>query len=152
MPAWLVVFLFSWLWPAYSWALQTHKAPEGFIAHQLAHIFFFGAMLLFSYRLKRVGLTQRPHWNLIRWGALLLGIWNLWAFAGHMVEHLLPESVFLGGPGGAETHYCRKHLLIAGWPELAYFILKNDNLIAVPAFYLIYKGLKRLNRLLQEGL
>lgn len=131
------------------WAIQEHPYPEGFIAHQLAHIFFMGAMLLFVYRLRKTGLAQRPHWNKLCLAAVILAVWNVWAFGGHLVSLRITPDVFLPQGGHIEQHFCQKGLVIKGVWEILYLIFKNDNLLTIPAFFLIYSSVQKMERLLR---
>ncbi len=140
------VILFLPLSPA--WALQEHPAPEGLIAHQIAHLFFMGAMLLFIYRLKKTGLAKRPHWGKLRWAALILAVWNIWAFCGHLVSLRLDPQVFMP-PLGPITHYCQAQISVQGLKEVLYIVFKNDNVLTLAAFFLIYSAVNKMERLLR---
>ncbi len=144
---WAVFWVLVWTSPG--WALQEHPPPEGFIAHQLAHLFFAGAMVVFAYRLQTTHLSQRPHWNHLRWAAYCLAFWNLWAFLGHLLTHVAVREALFSWQEG--LHYCYRHLLIERPAEFFYFVLKNDNVFALAAFYLIYRGVSRIETLLREG-
>ena len=144
------VFLF-FLEAGKVWAFQEHPSPEGLIAHELAHLFYAGAMILFAYRLKVTGLSQRPHWNYIRWAAFLLVFWNIWAFIGHLLEVITTPHIVPVPKPGEIIHYCQRKLVISSIKDLAYFIFKNDNIFALIAFYLIFLGVNRMERILKEG-
>ncbi|NPB09551.1 MAG: hypothetical protein GXO17_04280 [Thermodesulfobacteria bacterium] len=144
----LFIFLsFGWADPAF--ALQEHPPPEGLIAHQLAHLFFAGAMVVFAYRLRLSGLAERPHWRYLKWAAYSLAFWNVWALGGHIFTRLAAREIFLSWQEG--LHYCYRWLRIEGPLEFFYFVFKNDNVFALAAFYLLYRGLSRLEALLKEG-
>ncbi len=143
----LFVLGLFFLTPGNLWALQVHPHPEGLVAHEIAHLFFAFAMLLFAYRIKKMGLSSRPHWRYLQVAAFLLVIWNLWAFLGHLVSLKISKDVFL--PRGGDFHFCQKKILIRGWLEFFYYILKNDNLFTLPAFYLFYRGISRMESLLR---
>ncbi|NPA49123.1 MAG: hypothetical protein GXO20_04020 [Thermodesulfobacteria bacterium] len=136
------------VFPAPLWALQVHPSPEGLVAHEIAHLFFAFAMVLFAYRIRRMRLSQRPHWRYLQYAAALLVVWNLWAFLGHLIALEISPEVFFPQDGG-DYHFCQKKILIAGWRELLFYILKNDNLFTLPAFYLIYRGISRMEALLR---
>ncbi len=136
-------------WAPPGLALQEHPPPEGFIAHQLAHLFFAGAMVVFAHRLRLTGLAKRPHWNRLRWAAYCLAFWNLWALLGHFLTRIAVKEALFSWQEG--LHYCCRHLLIERPIEFFYFIFKNDNIFALAAFYLIYRSVSRIEALLKEG-
>ena len=143
----LICLFLLFLAPERALALQVHPPPEGLIAHQLAHLFFAFAMALFAYRIKRMNLLARPHWNHLFVAAILLILWNLWAFCGHLVALKISDEVIL--PQGGDYHFCQKSLLVKGPWELLFYLFKFDNLFTLPAFYLIYRGLSRIEAILR---
>ncbi|WP_456434280.1 hypothetical protein [Thermosulfuriphilus sp.] len=136
MPKVFFVFVFLLLDPGASWALQTHRAPEGLYVHQMAHLFLAFTMAAFAYRIRSFRLHRSPNWAKMMYMALVFVFWNLWAFSGHVFEELLPEDLFIGPQTDP------KHLLILK-DSLAYlyFITRWDNLFLVIIFWLFYRGL-----------
>ncbi len=143
----ILIFCLLFLASEKAFALQVHPHPEGLIAHQVAHLFFAFAMGLFAYRIKKMGLLARPHWNHLFLAAILLIFWNLWAFCGHLVALKISAEVIL--PQEGHYHFCQKSLLVKGPWELLFYLFKYDNLFTLPAFYLIYRGLSRIEALLR---
>ncbi len=141
---WTLAIFFS---PSPLWALQVHPHPEGLVAHEIAHLFFALAMGLFVYRIRKMKLHQRTHWRHLQMAAFLLVIWNLWAFFGHLVTLKISPEVFI--PEKGDYHFCEKKILLRSWQELLFYIFKNDNLFTLPAFYLIYRGISRMEALLR---
>ena len=133
--------------PYPAFALQVHPHPEGLIAHLIAHLFFAFAMGLFAYRIKKMDLLKRPHWRYLFYAGILLVIWNFWAFAGHLVALQIPKEAFLAPE--KHEHFCRQSFSIKNYWELFYYLLKNDNLFTLPAFYFIYRALSRMESLLR---
>ncbi|MEW6595509.1 MAG: hypothetical protein AB1413_11635 [Thermodesulfobacteriota bacterium] len=126
--------------PAPAFALQTH-AYSGFYLHQIAHLFFLAAMVFFALGIRRSRFALRRPWRLMAAGAWLLALWNLWAFGGHFVEVLVPESSLL-----RETGRLVPRIALVSWRELAYFIIKMDHLLAVPALFCFYFGMRGIHR------
>jgi hypothetical protein len=132
----LALILFS---PQPSLAIITHGPPEGLYVHQLAHLLFAGAMIFMIYLVKREGILVVSEFRMIVWASLLFVLWNLDAIVGHIAEVFLSPHAFLGEP----TDFSQR-LLMASLSEWVYYITKMDHLILVPAFYLLYRGLKAL--------
>jgi len=126
-------------------ALQTH-AYEGLYLHQIAHLFFLAAMLFFVVRIRRGRLGLMRPWQLMAAGAGLLALWNIWAFGGHFVELLVPENSLPREPGQVVPR-----LALVSWREVAYFIVKMDHLLAVPAIFCFYFGMRGIHRALAAG-
>ena len=138
------------LLPHPAFALQVHPHPEGLIAHLIAHPFYAFAMGFFAHRIKKMNLLIRPHWRYLFYAAILLVIWNLWAFAGHLVALKIPSDVFLPPATGKHKHFfCYQSLSVRSYREFFYYLLKNDNLFTLPAFYFIYRALSRMESLLR---
>jgi hypothetical protein len=138
LPALLLLLLLSW--PRAAWALQTH-GYKGLYVHQIAHILFLVAMIAFAYRLRISRLTAQRSWRWLSHGALLLGLWNAWAFIGHFIALAVPESSILTLEGEIVPS-----LRIASWRETAYYVFKMDHLLSVPAVVFFYLGLREMHR------
>ncbi len=128
--------------PTPAFALQTH-AYEGLYLHQLAHLFFLAAMIFFALGIQRSWLSTRRPWQLMAAGGWLLALWNIWAFGGHFVEVLVPEASLLSEPGQVVPR-----LAFVSWREILYYIVKMDHLLAVPAIFCFYFGMRGLHRTL----
>lgn len=128
------------VWPDGAWALQVHDSPEGYIVHQMAHVFFLVAMGILAYWLRSTGLVKERGWRYIQWACLLFLAWNLCALAGHAVAREMPSAVFLG----AGTQW-NQQLLLAASPVKApfYYVLHMDNLLCAPAIILLFLGVRR---------
>ena len=122
-------------------AFQPH-AYSGLYIHQFAHVFLIVSMFFFAVKARQTRLAFLKGWQYIIAGTWLLMLWSASTLAGHFLElHIGEKSLFL--PPGASIPL----LHLAGWPEILYYILKFDHLLAVPAMFLFYRGLK----LLREG-
>ncbi|UKL13324.1 hypothetical protein [Dissulfurimicrobium hydrothermale] len=122
-------------------AFQAHGSPEGLYAHQFAHILYASSVTWLGYRIKRSGLMKNRPWRLISISMFILAWWNIWAFCGHIIEYMLPSG-HLGPIPGTD----RPGILVASWLDIAYYILKFDNLISVPALWLIYMALAEMKK------
>ena len=131
---WLVPLCLAVPTPAF--ALQAH-AYEGIYVHQVAHLFFLLAMVFFALHIQQSWLSVRRAWQLMAAGAWLLALWNLWAFCGHIIEGLVPESSIVSA-----SEAMVPDLALVSWWEVAYFIVKMDHLLAVPAIFCFYFGLR----------
>lgn len=120
-------------------AFQNHPAPEGLYAHQMAHIFFLTSMILLAYWLQIKGFTKERGWRFIQVACVLFAAWNLLTTIGHWVEEQLPELTTCGPPDW------RQYLRLEPEPLwMAYYVLKLDHLVCVPAMLCLLLGLKHL--------
>lgn len=122
-----------------AWALQTHAGVEGLYVHQGAHIFLAFSLLIFVLNIHRSRLARQRAWRLLSSGAILLILWNLWAFAGHQSAFAMPESSFI-----MEKGHVTPSLLITSWQEVLYYLLQMDHLLCLPALLCFYAGLRIL--------
>ncbi|MEW6349915.1 MAG: hypothetical protein AB1646_12685 [Thermodesulfobacteriota bacterium] len=125
--------------PARAWAFQSHPAPEGLYVHQLAHVCFIAAMGILAYWLERNRLTEQRGWRFIQVSCVLFIAWNVFAFTGHWVEERVPDSSLIGEPDWTAR------LVIDGSPVVfAYYLLKLDHLVCVPAVVCLFLGIRAL--------
>jgi hypothetical protein len=126
--------------PVKAWALQSHGPPEGLYAHQMAHLLFAISMVVLAYWLETNGFTRERGWRLIQLSFLLFFLWNLVAFSGHFVEIRIPPGLIEGQQGGWDQR------LQVGYDSftVAYYFLKMDHLVAVPAILCLFLGIRNL--------
>ena len=136
---WLGVSALVLFSPQPSLAFITHGHPEGLYVHQIAHLLFAGAMIFMIYLIKREGLLEVPGFRMLVWASLLFVGWNFDAFIGHIAEVYVSPQAFRG-----EAADFSRRLLMTDLSTWVYYITKMDHLILVPAFYLLYRGLKAL--------
>ncbi len=74
-------------------------------------------------------------------GALLLALWNGWAFIAHVLSHLVPAGDFLTGVTGY-----RSRIIMRSTLDWLYYLFKMDHLVTVPALALILAALTGMNR------
>lgn len=126
------------LLPDNALAFQPH-AYSGLYIHQLAHFFLIVSLFFFVAKARQTRLASLKGWQHIIAGTWLLMFWSAATMVGHVFDQRINEdALFL--PPGADIPLLR----LFGWQETLYYILKLDHLIAVPAMYLFYRGLKLL--------
>jgi len=132
-------FLVFLVMPDSAWALQSHGPPEGIYIHQMAHIFFLGSLVYLYRDLSHTSIRERG-WRFLRWFCLLMLVWNVVAFIGHAVTYYLaPEHIANAGS------FFHSRLLgpMTGGKTL-FYLTRFDHLLAVPALFFLYLGLRTL--------
>lgn len=126
-------------------ATQTHGEPEGLVGHQLAHLFFMFSMGVLIYWLGARRLTRERGWRYIQYAAILLILWNVDAFAVHMLDEFTGILVV-----ERQTDWTISIAARPGYEMLVplYYMVKLDHLLCVPALLLLLVG---INRLAREG-
>jgi hypothetical protein len=128
--------------PRTAWALQTHPAPEGLYAHQLAHLFFIATLAIFTYWLQTTGLVRQRGWRLIQLSCFMFILWNLDTFTVHWVEHTMTRDMFID----TGLDWSGRLVLTGGWRSWVYYFGKFDHLLCVPAMLFLVFGLRNLYR------
>jgi hypothetical protein len=127
------------LMPANAWALQSHGPPEGLYVHQMAHVHFFLALGYLYWDIRRSSFKGKG-WDYLLKFCLLMLCWNVVAFVGHAVAGHVDSSAFsaVGGYLSARIHgpYNLQTII--------FYIAKFDHLLAVPALYFLYRGMRTL--------
>jgi len=137
----VLLLLLGCLLPDNALAFQPH-AYSGLYIHQLAHLFLIVSLFFFGAKARQTRLASLKAWQYIIAGTWLLMLWSATTMVGHYLDlNLSEDALFM--PPGANIPLLR----LTGWQETLYYILKLDHLIAVPAMFLFYRGLK----LLREG-
>jgi hypothetical protein len=131
--------------PREALAFISHGHPEGLYVHQMAHLLFAGALIFLVYRMHGEGLLKKSGFGLLSWSCVWLALWNLDVFVGHWSEVLLSAQAWVG-----QTGELSQRLLMSGSDAWVYYVTKLDHLLLVPGFYLLYRGLKNLERLPPE--
>ncbi len=128
------------LQPQNAWALQSHGPPEGLYVHQMAHVFFFLALVYLYWDIRRSSFSGRG-WVYLKVFCVFMLIWNIVAFVGHAVAihidaHVVPAAGYLHSRiQGPITLY-----------KIIFFITKFDHVLAVPALFFLYVGMRSLYR------
>jgi len=135
-----VFFSYFLLQPENAWALQSHGTPEGLYVHQMAHVFFFLALVYLYWDMRRSSFLGKG-WVYLKVFCVFMLIWNIVAFVGHAVAlyinaDILPASGFLHSriQGPITLH------------KVLFFMTKFDHFLAVPALFFLYIGMRSLYR------
>jgi hypothetical protein len=106
--------------------------------NEIAHLLFLGAMIFFLYEIRSAGLKQFVGFRYLFWAWVLLALWNLDVFVGRLTARFLTGPL-LSGEG------LPLKLQIAEAPSWIVCLTQITNFILlVPAFYLLYRGIKAL--------
>ncbi len=124
--------------PGLAWAFQSHPAPEGLYAHQLAHVFFIVAMGILAYWLQVNEFVRQRGWRLIQISCVLFIVWNVQAIVGHWVEERVAADAVIGEPD-----WTQRIILNTAMMRL-YYVLKLDHFVCVPAMICLLLGIRSL--------
>ncbi|MBC8209213.1 MAG: hypothetical protein H8E79_08625 [Desulfobulbaceae bacterium] len=134
------------LFPVQAWALQTHGAPEGIIVHQMAHVFYFGALVYLFWDLRRT-MSQGRGWKFLQIFCLLMMLWNILAFVGHQTHLIMDAADF-----SHEFGYLSSMMLGPfSATKLINYFARLDHLILVPALIFLFLSLRSIYRSTAEG-
>ncbi len=123
--------------PASSWAIQTHGSPEGLYVHQMAHLFFAGALVYFYWTIRRSAFAARG-WRFLQLFCICMIFWNLITFTGHAMNLLLHQSDFSSDQG-----YWHEVMLGPITPvKWIYYLATLDHLVCMPALFFLYLSLR----------
>ncbi len=113
--------------------------------NEIAHLLFLGAMIFFIYEIHYADLKQFLGFRYLFWAWVLLAFWNLDAIVGRLATWSLTSPFFSG-----EGLFLR--LQISDVPSWIVIITQITNFILlVPAFYLLYRGIKALANFPRAG-
>jgi|UniRef100_A0A7C5AK96 hypothetical protein len=118
---------------------------QGSYVHQFAHLLFLGAMLVFIWELYKGDLREWPGFRCIVWACWLLAWWNLDAIWGHALEWSLLNPVIMG------QGFSRRLLMEDLHTWLFYLTKITHFVLLVPAFYLLYRGLRAMAAKIEAG-
>jgi hypothetical protein len=113
--------------------------------NEMAHLLFFGAMIFFIYEIFYADLKQFLGFRYLFWAWVLLAVWNLDAFVGRLAAWSL-TGPFLSGSGLSLRLQLDD---VFSW--LVFITHINNFILLVPAFYLLYRGIKALANFPQAG-
>ena len=74
------------VFPGETAATQVHVPSEGLYVHQIGHLFFAAAMGLLLYWLRARQLVRTRGWRLIQLATFFFILWNIDAFAVHILD------------------------------------------------------------------
>ena len=122
------------------WSSWYEFGTEGSYVHETAHLLFAAAMIFFIYEIYHTELHKFRGFRYLAWAWALLAWWNLDAVVGHWAEWTLKNPIIIG-EGFA------RQILMYDTQTWMFYIGKIDHFVLlVPAFYLLYRGLKVLDR------
>ena len=130
--------LFLVFFPAAAYATQMHSGAEGIIVHQFGHLFFLFSMVVLILTITGKDLNREKGWRLIQYAAFFFILWNMAAFGAHLLDNQM-HAVTVSNVSFSEITIMAENgsRLI----EIAYYLLKLDHLLCVPAIFFLYKGL-----------
>jgi hypothetical protein len=136
------------VFPGPAAATQVHVPSEGLYVHQIGHLFFAAAMALLIYWLRAGQVAKIRGWRLIRLAAFFFIVWNIDAFAVHILDDRsdLFTTIDEGTWHEAIQFDPRIELL-----AVLYYLGKMDHLLCAPAMILLYLGLRSLLRDAEKG-
>ncbi|MEW6595503.1 MAG: hypothetical protein AB1413_11605 [Thermodesulfobacteriota bacterium] len=145
----LLAVALPWLLPAPAWAVQVHGGAEGYIVHQMAHI-FLGAALLFLLLVlhRRPPGTGKP-WRHLKLSLLLFLLWDIDTTLVHWLANRLPEHALLTTVGPSLVG--DRILLPDSWVWYLYYAGSHDHLLCVPAIWFLVLSLKGLGASAASG-
>jgi hypothetical protein len=112
---------------------------------EIAHLLLLGALIFFIFEIHYADLKQFLGFRYLFWAWVLLAVWNLDAFVGRLAASSLTDPSLFG-----EGVSLRLQITdVSSW---IVFITQITNFILlVPAFYLLYRGIKALANFPQTG-
>jgi hypothetical protein len=122
-------------------ATQVHVPSEGLYVHQIGHLFFAASMALLLYWLRARQLAKTRGWRLIRLAAFFFIVWNIDAFAVHILDDRSDLFVTIDqGTWHAAIQFDPRIEVLA----VLYYLGKMDHLLCAPGMTLLYFGLRSL--------
>ncbi|MCL6621093.1 MAG: hypothetical protein K6T55_03235 [Syntrophobacterales bacterium] len=121
---------------AEAWVGWFQWGTQGSYVHQFSHLLFTLAMLFFLREIYWGEYRVQPGFNYLWWACWILVFWNVDAIIGHAVEWSLHNPVILG------EGLSRRLLMEDLHTWMFYFFKINHFLWLIPAFYLVYRGMK----------
>lgn len=119
-------------------AIQTHGAPEGLYAHQIAHLAFLGAMVYIYLRTRK---RRGAGWGLIRLAFVFFALWNINTFINHGISAALDPAQFQGTIGGLPRYF-----VAHSFTDLYFFFGRMDHFLCIPAGLCLGFGLRKMYR------
>ena len=129
------------VFPGQAAATQVHVPSEGLYVHQIGHLFFAASMALLIYWLRARQLAKTRGWHLIRLAAFFFIVWNLDAFAVHILDDRSDLFATIDkGTWHEAIQFDPKIEVLA----VLYYLGKMDHLLCAPGMILLYFGLRSL--------
>jgi len=125
------------VFPGNAWAVQNHGAPEGLYVHQLAHIFYTAAMCYLFWGVRKSAFKAQG-WRYLQVFCVLIILWNVLAFAGHILALHIHNSDFTHGASYLITRLQGPFTSVKFW----YYFAQLDHLFSIPSFFFLYLAMK----------
>jgi hypothetical protein len=135
------ILVFLIFLPVNGYATQLHASSEGIITHQAGHLFFLFSMVALILTISKKNLGSQKGWRLIQYSAFFFVLWNLDAFTAHFLDNQIHAVKIENISFWTLDIVAYNDSQLLGF---AYYILKLDHLLCVPAMLLLYKGISRL--------
>jgi hypothetical protein len=125
-----------------AWATQPHTGPEGYYAHQFAHLLFICSMVYLIVLLGKPALRRLSGWQYIRLASFFFLLWNVDAFISHIMEWLMvPREKYIRG----------SWMLVEDLKSEVYYVTRLiEYFFLVPAFLCMALGVRRLKGQLER--
>ncbi len=129
------------LFPVNGYTTQLHASSEGIITHQAGHLFFLFSMMILILTISGKNLNRQKGWRLIQYSAFFFALWNIDTISAHFLDNQIHSVRIENISLWTLDIITYNDSQILGF---AYYILKLDHLLCVPAMLLLYKGLSSL--------
>jgi len=129
------------LLPAQCSATQLHASAEGIITHQAGHFFFLFSMVTLILTISGKNLNVHKGWRLIQYSAFFFTLWNIDTIAAHFLDNQIHAVRIENLSLWTLDIIALNDSQLLGF---AYYVLKLDHLLCVPAMLLLYRGISSL--------
>lgn len=129
------------IFPGDALAVQSHGAPEGLYAHQLAHVFYTASMGYLFWGIRQSSFKSKG-WLFLQAYCFFIILWNVVAFTGHSLAFQVDNSFFVTDNGYLNTRLIGPFSNL----KLLVYFTKLDHLFSIPALLCLYLGMKGLYR------
>ncbi len=133
------------LLPDTAWALQSHGPPEGLYVHQMAHIHFILALGYLYWDIRRSSFAGKG-WRYLLTFCVLMLCWNIVAFVGHSAADHVDATTIRAAEGYLSGRIHGPYDL----QTIIFYVAKFDHLLAVPALFFLYMGMRTLYRSVEK--
>ncbi|MGC2423058.1 MAG: hypothetical protein WA666_01730 [Nitrospirota bacterium] len=125
-----------------AWAVQPHTGPEGYYAHQAAHLLFIFSMVYLIVLLGKPTLRRLSGWQYIRLASVFFLLWNVDAFISHIMEwFMVPREKYFRG----------SWMLMEDLKSEVYYVTRLiEYFFLLPAFLFMALGVRRLKGQLER--
>jgi hypothetical protein len=103
-------------------------------------------MVLLVYWLEKNRFVEEKCWRRIQIACLLLILWNIVAFAGHIVAKHVDPALIVGESGSIGQRILFQQ---SPWARY-YYVLHLDHLLCVPAMLGLFLGIRSLCRQIMQ--